>query len=494
MNVQKITTVDFENCSQKKRQQLVQMNTRKKKTKKGGDKDKEQVILMKNGWSEIHNDGIKPFLDRLNIVVFGDDDYDGVGDFFMSCHHQYIRTYDTIFTMCIQREPYNYSSELYQKYNQVFDDYFKNTLAENLEKSKEEQHLISFLIKWWQTWKLGALAIAGIKRFFMFLDRFYSPQTDDAYTIEHNGYISFYCDVFQTYTCHAKYCILRLIEMARTQSTNDYDMIITDALRVYSEIDDAFMKYNIKLKQLKFDTLHIADMNVIIDGYFREMEPEIIMPLEIITICKTFYGNLEAFHLLQQCILYDLTQQTLDYYKLQSMQWLKLGVRQYFIKCDKAINEEGYNLCKWITSRYSKQIVMSISMTLFEDKQGINQLFDGICSYHISNLFDLYLGLTHHLVRDELLSRIIRISSKLFGFDVKLLIDNFIDRKTCIPRVVSLKEFLNATFANNKKKIIAFMIQIYFHGKFENKLISFKIEKPRKNRIVCRINDMMYSE
>eukprot|EP01083_Nonionella_stella_P094988 266617_1 len=46
------------------------------------------------------------------------------------------KTYDTIFTMCIQREPCNYSSPLYQKHSETLTKYFKETDVPALQKPR----------------------------------------------------------------------------------------------------------------------------------------------------------------------------------------------------------------------------------------------------------------------------------------------------------------------------------------------------------------------
>ena len=79
-----------------------------------------------------------------------------------------VLTYDTIFTMCIQREPYNYSSPLYQKHSEATTQYFKDKFVPALQKAKE-QHGLVFLKEWVKRWRCNKWAVDGMTRMFMYL-------------------------------------------------------------------------------------------------------------------------------------------------------------------------------------------------------------------------------------------------------------------------------------------------------------------------------------
>merc|ERR1719326_2472794 len=49
---------------------------------------------------------------------------------------EFLSTYDTVFQMCIQREPYNYSDRLYTYYSDSFSQYFKSCFIPSLKKAK----------------------------------------------------------------------------------------------------------------------------------------------------------------------------------------------------------------------------------------------------------------------------------------------------------------------------------------------------------------------
>lgn len=119
---------------------------RKKKGRKNptnkDDKSDSQTVSLKDGWDRIFKVGVQPFFERVENV----DDPDQMKKTSIP-QQQYILAYDTIFTMCIQREPYNFSSPLYVKHSEALTKYFKEKAVPALIKAKE-QHGLVFLKEW----------------------------------------------------------------------------------------------------------------------------------------------------------------------------------------------------------------------------------------------------------------------------------------------------------------------------------------------------------
>ena len=81
------------------------------KKKVSSSKDAEnQTISLKDGWDRIYKLGVQPFFDRENV-----DDECNLEQTSIPQQQQYIATYDTIFSMCIQREPYKDSKWGYHR-------------------------------------------------------------------------------------------------------------------------------------------------------------------------------------------------------------------------------------------------------------------------------------------------------------------------------------------------------------------------------------------
>eukprot|EP00486_Rosalina_sp_Unknown_P014281 CAMPEP_0201592754 /NCGR_PEP_ID=MMETSP0190_2-20130828/190558_1 /ASSEMBLY_ACC=CAM_ASM_000263 /TAXON_ID=37353 /ORGANISM="Rosalina sp." /LENGTH=567 /DNA_ID=CAMNT_0048051663 /DNA_START=38 /DNA_END=1739 /DNA_ORIENTATION=- len=154
---------------------------KKKSGKKGKDAD-SQTISLKDGWDRIFKVGVQPFFERVENV----DDPDQMKKTSIP-QQQYILAYDTIFTMCIQREPYNYSSPLYQKHSEALTKYFKEKAVPALKKAKE-QHGLIYLKEWVKRWRCNKWAVDGMTRMFMYLDRFHVPNSEDLLTTSEQGY------------------------------------------------------------------------------------------------------------------------------------------------------------------------------------------------------------------------------------------------------------------------------------------------------------------
>ena len=116
-------------------------SSKKGKSTKKGDAE-NQTISLKDGWDRIYKLGVQPFFDRVENV-----DDEGKLEQTSIPQQQYIATYDTIFTMCIQREPYNYSSPLYQKHSEALTKQYKEKFIPALTKVKGEPGVV-FLKEW----------------------------------------------------------------------------------------------------------------------------------------------------------------------------------------------------------------------------------------------------------------------------------------------------------------------------------------------------------
>ena len=110
----------------------------------------------------------------------------------------------------------------------------------------------------------------------------------------------------------------------------------------------------------------------------------------------------------------------------------------------------------------------------------------------------------------DLIMRIINISTKLSGFDIKSLIDDVIDKKTEMIEMKDVRpliNFLRSAFSNDTKKIKDYMTAIYWYNKpysirlslgrlkklrMVRDLYAYKIEKCRDDRIQNRLDALLY--
>ncbi|KAL7123838.1 hypothetical protein ABFS83_14G009600 [Erythranthe nasuta] len=77
--------------------------------------------------------------------------------------------YMTIYNMCTQKPPHDYSEELYVKYRELFEEYIASTVIPSLSEKHGELMLREFVIMWSNVKIMGD----KLSRFFHYLDRYY---------------------------------------------------------------------------------------------------------------------------------------------------------------------------------------------------------------------------------------------------------------------------------------------------------------------------------
>lgn len=70
--------------------------------------------------------------------------------------------------MCIQRDPYNWSEEMYDRYTTAIRQYLVEKVAPALEAAKS-QYDAAFLRAWALRWKNQKLVVRGLSKLFMYL-------------------------------------------------------------------------------------------------------------------------------------------------------------------------------------------------------------------------------------------------------------------------------------------------------------------------------------
>ncbi|KAK3160848.1 hypothetical protein QOZ80_1BG0065810 [Eleusine coracana subsp. coracana] len=115
------------------------------------------VIELDKGWA-----AMCVGFEKLKSIIAGE-----VGVFFKS--DEYINLYTTVYNMCTQKPPHDYSQQLYEKYKEAFDEYIRNTILPSL-KEKHGEFLLRELV---QRWKNHKIMVRWLSRFFHYLDRYF---------------------------------------------------------------------------------------------------------------------------------------------------------------------------------------------------------------------------------------------------------------------------------------------------------------------------------
>lgn len=82
---------------------------------------------------------------------------------------EYMMLYTTIYNMCTQKPPLDYSQQLYDKYKEVFDEYIRSTVLSAV-RDKHDEFMLRELVQRWLNHKV---LVRWLSRFFHYLDRYF---------------------------------------------------------------------------------------------------------------------------------------------------------------------------------------------------------------------------------------------------------------------------------------------------------------------------------
>ncbi|CAL0307231.1 unnamed protein product [Lupinus luteus] len=116
-----------------------------------------KTIDLEQGWDFMHRGitKLKNILEGLPEPHFSSDDY--------------MMLYTTIYNMCTQKPPHDYSQQLYDKYREAFEDYILSTVLPSL-REKHDEFMLRELVKRWANHKI---MVRWLSRFFHYLDRYF---------------------------------------------------------------------------------------------------------------------------------------------------------------------------------------------------------------------------------------------------------------------------------------------------------------------------------
>ncbi len=127
----------------------------------------DPIIDLQTGWKKVKEDGIVPFLKMIeNKKSDKDAPRPKLRDMAL--------LYDYVFTMCKQREPYNWSVDMYDNYSKSVKEHLETVAVPALALAKQTSSH-AFLIEWRKRWKNEELIVTGLWHFFQYLDRCDSP-------------------------------------------------------------------------------------------------------------------------------------------------------------------------------------------------------------------------------------------------------------------------------------------------------------------------------
>jgi cullin 1 len=81
----------------------------------------------------------------------------------------YMMLYTTIYNMCTQKPPHDYSQQLYDKYRESFEEYITSMVLPSL-REKHDEFMLRELVQRWSNHKV---MVRWLSRFFHYLDRYF---------------------------------------------------------------------------------------------------------------------------------------------------------------------------------------------------------------------------------------------------------------------------------------------------------------------------------
>ncbi|XP_027903332.1 cullin-1-like [Vigna unguiculata] len=116
-----------------------------------------KTIDLEQGWDFMQKGilKLKNILEGLPEPQFSSEDY--------------MMLYTTIYNMCTQKPPHDYSQQLYDKYRESFEEYIVSTVLPSL-REKHDEFMLRELVKRWANHKI---MVRWLSRFFHYLDRYF---------------------------------------------------------------------------------------------------------------------------------------------------------------------------------------------------------------------------------------------------------------------------------------------------------------------------------
>ncbi|KOM33528.1 hypothetical protein LR48_Vigan01g308400 [Vigna angularis] len=116
-----------------------------------------KTIDLEQGWDFMQKGitKLKNILEGLPETQFSSEDY--------------MMLYTTIYNMCTQKPPHDYSQQLYDKYRESFEEYIVSTVLPSL-REKHDEFMLRELVKRWANHKI---MVRWLSRFFHYLDRYF---------------------------------------------------------------------------------------------------------------------------------------------------------------------------------------------------------------------------------------------------------------------------------------------------------------------------------
>ncbi|KAB2605183.1 cullin-1-like [Pyrus ussuriensis x Pyrus communis] len=157
-----------------------------------------KVIELDQGWDYMQKGitKLKRILEGLQEPQFNSEEY--------------MMLYTTIYNMCTQKPPNDYSQQLYDKYREAFEEYITSTVLPAL-REKHAEFMLRELVKRWANHKL---MVRWLSRFFHYLDRYFIARRSLP-ALNEVGLTCFRDLVYREVNANARIAVIDLIDKER---------------------------------------------------------------------------------------------------------------------------------------------------------------------------------------------------------------------------------------------------------------------------------------
>ncbi|CAN4101182.1 unnamed protein product [Withania somnifera] len=183
-----------------------------------------KTIELEEGW-----DFMQKGITKLKTIL------EGHPDSFSS--EEYMMLYTTIYNMCTQKPPHDYSQQLYEKYKEAFEEYINSTVLSSL-REKHDEFMVRELVKRWANHKL---MVRWLSRFFHYLDRYFIARRSLP-ALNEVGLTCFRDLVYQELKSKARDAVIVLIDQEREGEQIDR-ALLKNVLGIFVEIGMGEMEF-----------------------------------------------------------------------------------------------------------------------------------------------------------------------------------------------------------------------------------------------------------
>ncbi|GMY16843.1 cullin-1 [Fagus crenata] len=195
-------------------------------------KDTMTTIELDQGWESIENviTKLKSFLEWSPGLDGSPKPEFTVEECMMIYSHR------TVYDMCRQKPPHDYSQQLYDKYREVFEEYISSTVLPSI-KEKHDEFMLRELVRRWSNHKdmVGLLSLS-----FQSLDQYFTPRRSLP-ALDEVGRACFHDRVYQEVKANARDAVINLIDKEREGEQIDR-ALLRNVIDIFVEIGTGQME------------------------------------------------------------------------------------------------------------------------------------------------------------------------------------------------------------------------------------------------------------